>query len=69
MSYKEFLGLLTPMINPKSNQQSKGTLSFAGNGKVSVSVNTILNSDRAKEQIQAVRDIAKIIDVAPTPKK
>jgi len=37
---------------------AKGNLSFAGNGKVSVSVARIVKSERVQQQVKAVRELA-----------
>jgi hypothetical protein len=41
-----------------STDSSKSNLSFAGNGKVSVSVESIVKSERVQQQVKAVREIA-----------
>ena len=47
---------------PSAASQSK--LSYAGGGKVSVSVNSIVNSPKVQRQVSVVKEIAAIRDAA-----
>jgi len=62
------------MLNPKRDmertstvQHGKDNLSFQGNGRVSVSVNTIVKSEEVQKQVAAVRDLAKFIRAKHKP--
>lgn len=41
-----------------STTSNKNTLSYSGSGKVSVSVNSIVNSPKVQRQVTSVREIA-----------
>lgn len=51
-----------------SATHGQSNLSFQGNGRVSVSVDTIVNSAQVKKQVAAVRDLAKFIRAKHKPK-
>lgn len=52
------MSLKTDVSRIIAAESGKGNLSFAGNGKISVSVASIVNSARVQRQVKAVREIA-----------
>jgi hypothetical protein len=49
-----------PRDNRGSSASSQSKLSYAGGGKVSVSVNSIVNSPKVQRQVSVVKEIAAI---------